>query len=102
MICSVCRRELPARFALATSLTTVVCTGCGTALRPTIDSAGYVARRMFPPFAKVGLVVGGGGTWYGLATGRWWPLCVALGLGIAASVAVSWWHATKHLVFEQA
>ena len=102
MICPVCREKLPAKFALATALTTVVCGRCHTTLRPTADSADFVARRMFPPSAKVGLVLGFAGTWYGLSTGRWAPLWIALGVGVLVSFVVSWRMAMKSVEFERA
>jgi hypothetical protein len=102
MICPVCRRHLPATFALATSLSTVVCRGCSAELRPTHDSASLVARKTFYPFAAVGVALGSGGVWYGLSTDRWTALWIALSMGVVVSIAISWWVATKFYVFERA
>ena len=102
MICPACRSQLPAKFALATSLSTVVCRRCSAELRPTTDSASLVARKTFFPFAAVGVALGSGGVWYGLSTGRWAPLWIALSLGVVVSIAVSWWLATRLYAFERA
>ena len=102
MICPACRSKLPARFAFATSLNEVVCIRCKTALRPTLDSAGIVARKTFYPFAALGVALGSAGVSYGLSTGRWVPLWVALSIGVLVSLAVSWRNALKHYVFERA
>ena len=90
------------RFALATAITTVVCKNCQSKLRPTEESAHLVAKTMFMPSARVGVVLGAVGTWYGLSTGRWMPLCVVLGIGVGVSFAISWWLATKRIEFERA
>jgi hypothetical protein len=102
MICPICNSRLPARFALATSLNTVVCGGCKTGLRPTLESAGAVARKTFYPFAALGVALGSGGVTYGLSTGRWAPLWYALSFGMTAAIAVSWRIATKLYEFERA
>jgi hypothetical protein len=102
MICPICRAQLPARFAFATSLNTVTCRHCASELRPTADSAGVVARKTFFPFAALGVALGSGGVWFGLSTGRWVPLWTALSIGLVASLVVSWRVALKHYSFERA
>lgn len=102
MICPVCRHKLPLRFALATSLTSVVCRKCHATLRPTAESANQVAKLVFMPSAKVGAVGGALGTWYGIATGSWAPFFVTLVVMVSLSFVVSWWLATTRVVFERA
>jgi hypothetical protein len=102
MICPLCRRKLPARFALATAHSVLECTGCHAPLRPTQSSLKVVRRIALGPSAKSGVILGFAGVWYGLATNRWLPLMVALALATIVSFAVSWWAATKRIDFERA
>jgi hypothetical protein len=102
MICPGCRTQLPAKAALATSFNTVVCKRCAAELRPTLDSAQIIARKTFYPFAALGVAIGSAGVWFGLSTGRWAPLVIALALGMTAAILISWRIAMKHIAFERA
>ena len=102
MICPLCRRKLPTRFALATAHSVVECVSCHAPLRPTQSSLKAVRQMALGPSAKSGAILGFAGVWYGLATDRWLPLIAALAVATIVSFALSWWTAAKRIDFEPA
>ncbi len=90
MICPACRHSLPARFPLATSRSRLKCGACRAMLRLTHDSAVSLRYAIVMPSAKAGGALAFAGTWYGLVTGRWGPLLIALVVAIIVSFAISW------------